>query len=164
VGVDHDEWCGDLPSRVLTGLMMQVIIEFSSAREKHRTVVKGGERFYLIPWISRHASPLGDPFTILPSGASQYGTRARRIQNGVCERLCLARRQDQHGAFLDRTLSGGFGAVEDKIGHCAAFQVCRALNQELLLLIQASVEPISFRGWHPRCLSPSRLCGLAHIS
>jgi hypothetical protein len=53
VGVDHDEWCGDLPSRVLTGLMMQVIIEFSSARGKRRTVVKGGERFYLIPWISR---------------------------------------------------------------------------------------------------------------
>jgi len=90
--------------------------------------------------MNRHASPLGDLFAILPSGASQYGTWAGWIQNGVRERLCLARCQDQHGAFLNRMLGGGFGTVEDKIGHGAAFQVCRALNQELLLLLQAGVE------------------------
>jgi hypothetical protein len=35
--------------------------------------------------------------------------------------------------------------VQDKIGHCEAFQIRRTLNQELLFFIQARPEPVGFR-------------------
>jgi hypothetical protein len=135
VDINQDEWCGDFPLCVLAGLVVKVFIEFQNARAKGGPVVRGAERLYLIFRLKWHASPHGNLLAVLPGGAPQDWTWSGRFQNGGHESLRLARRQHQHGPVLNRPLRGGFGAVEDKIGHGTALQICRPLNEQLLFLV-----------------------------
>lgn len=61
--------------------------------------------------------------TILDSGPAQNRPRLGWFQNGVRESLRLARRQDQHAPPLEGAFGGRLGAVNDEIGHGAAFHV-----------------------------------------
>jgi len=104
------------------------------------------------------ASPAGFS-AILVRGPAQNRPRFGWFQDGVREGLRLARRQDQHAAPLDRPFGGRLGAMNDEIGHGAAFQIGRALDENLLFLVEARIEAIGL--WRRR--SPRACCRLAQM-
>src|SRR5436853_5562476 len=89
----------------------------------------------------RHLSALG-AFVLLRR-PTQNRSRFGGVQDRVYKCLGVTRAQDQHRSLLNSPLRRSFGAMKDEISHSSAFQIRGPLNQDLLVLIQASVEAIS---------------------
>jgi hypothetical protein len=79
---------------------------------------------------------------ICPASFAQHRPGFRWAQESIRKCFRFAGRKQQHGTLFNRPFGGRLRAVKNEIGHSAAFEVRRPLNEELLIRIEAGVKTI----------------------